>query len=146
MLTLNRRGDTIVEVLIAIAIVSLVLTAAYVISNKNTVAIQANQERIQAQHLVEAQIEALRAQGKLNTSGDCFNAAGVEVGGAACKGLTQAGSGAAYSALLVAPGSGLPAGTPCSAVSTASYLVCVYWSSLNGGTANDSNVSMYYRL
>lgn len=134
MLALNRRGDTIVEVLIAIAIVSLVLTAAYVISNKNTIAIQSNQERIQAQHLVEAQIEALRAQGKLNTSGDCFSTAGAEVSGAAaCAGFTQAGSGATYSASITGP------------VSNA-YQVVVKWSSLNGQTANDSNVTMYYRL
>ncbi len=133
MLALNRRGDTIVEVLIAIAIVSLVLTAAYVISNKNTVAIQANQERIQAQHLVEAQIEGLRAQGKLNTSGDCFNAAGVEAGGATCAGFTQTGSGATYSASITGP------------VGNA-YQVTVKWSSLNGEAVNDSSVTMYYRL
>ncbi|HSX06133.1 MAG TPA: prepilin-type N-terminal cleavage/methylation domain-containing protein [Candidatus Saccharimonadia bacterium] len=133
MLALNKRGDTIVEVLIAIAIVSLVLTAAYVISNKNTIAIQANQERIQAQHLVETQLEALRAQGVLNTTGDCFSSAGVEVNGAACTNFTEQGSGATYSATIKGPNSGV-------------YQVSVKWSSLNGTTANDSDVTMYYRL
>jgi prepilin-type N-terminal cleavage/methylation domain-containing protein len=35
-----------IEVLIAIAIVSLILTVAYAITNRNTNAIQANQERL----------------------------------------------------------------------------------------------------
>ena len=133
MLALNRRGDTIVEVLIAIAIVSLVLTVAYVITNKNTVAIQGNQERIQAQHLVEAQIESLRAQGSLTTSGDCFNATGSEVGGPACTGLTQPGSGASYSTSISGPNGNI-------------YTILVKWSSLGGTATNDSSVTMYYRL
>jgi len=133
MLALNRRGDTIVEVLIAIAIVSLVLTAAYVITTKNTVATQANQERIQAQHLVEAQIEALRAQGSLPAGDNCFAANGAGASGSACNGLTATGSGASYSASITGPTSGV-------------YTIAVKWSSLNGRAANDSNVTMYYRL
>ncbi|HSX31598.1 MAG TPA: prepilin-type N-terminal cleavage/methylation domain-containing protein [Candidatus Saccharimonadales bacterium] len=128
----RQTGDTIVEVLIAIAIVSLVLTAAYVITNKNTVAIQANQERIQAQHLVAAQIESLRAQNGLTTSGDCF-VDGAETASAGCNNFTEAGSGATYTAVITGPVSGV-------------YTVSATWSSLDGTHANDSNITMYYRL
>lgn len=131
----RQEGDTIVEVLIAIAIVSLVLTVAYVITNKNAIAIQANQERIQAQHLVEAQIEALRAQNSLVHSGGCFigtvdTAGGV---GSPCNTLQQTGSGAAYAATITGPASGV-------------YTVTVTWSSLGGTKVNDSSIIMYYRL
>jgi len=133
MLALNRRGDTIVEVLIAIAIVSLVLTAAYVITTKNTIAIQANQERIQAQHLVEGQIEALRAQNGLPTGDTCFLTSGAGAAGATCNAISQTGSGATYAATITGPTAGV-------------YQIVVTWSSLNGSKANDSNVTMYYRL
>ena len=57
----RQAGDTIVEVLIAISIVSLVLTTAYMVTNKNSLTMQATQERTQAQKLIERQIELLRA-------------------------------------------------------------------------------------
>lgn len=57
----NQKGDTIVEVLIAIAIVSLVLTSAYMLTRRSTTAMQNAQEQTQAQKLVERQIELLRA-------------------------------------------------------------------------------------
>lgn len=130
----NERGDTIVEVLIAIGIISLVLVTSYAITNKNTAAIQQNQERVQAQHLVEAQIEALRSQGGLTTSGDCFNGA-TET--ATCNNFTQAGSGATYTASVTGP-VGVPA--------TGTYTVKVTWTSLGSGTVGDSKVTMFYRL
>ena len=55
----RQAGDTIVEVLIAIAIVSLVLTAAFVMTDKNTRRTITMQEQGQAQKLVEQQIELL---------------------------------------------------------------------------------------
>lgn len=126
-----QRGDTIIEVLIAIAIVSLILTTAYAITIKNTQSLQSNQERVQAQHLVEAQIESLKAANALTTSGDCFNSAGAESSGAACS-VSAAGSGATY-LLKVVNNSGI-------------YTVSAIWTSLGGSGTNDSNVTMYYRL
>jgi prepilin-type N-terminal cleavage/methylation domain-containing protein len=133
----NQRGDTIVEVLIAVAIISLVLVTAFVITNKNTLAIQNNQERIQAQHLAEAQIEALRSQGGVTASGNCFNGASET---AACGSFTQSGSGATYSAKVEGP-SGLNPPAP-----TGKYTITVRWTSLGGGSNNDSSVTMAYRL
>lgn len=58
---LGHRGDTIVEVLIAIGIVSLVLTAAYVTAHRNYLAMQDAQEHGNALKLLERQTEALKA-------------------------------------------------------------------------------------
>lgn len=67
----NIRGDTIVEVLISIAILSVILTGAYVTSNQSLNNIRQAQERIQALGFAQTQIEDLRAQ-----SATAFNSAG----------------------------------------------------------------------
>lgn len=68
----RQAGDTIVEVLIAISIVSLVLTSAYMVTNKNSQTMQAVQEKTQAQKLVERQIELLRAASSVPATTFCF--------------------------------------------------------------------------
>ena len=59
---LNRseRGDTLVEVMIAIAIVSLILGGAYVTTNRSLQATRAAQERAIALKLAESQVERLK--------------------------------------------------------------------------------------
>ncbi len=54
------RGDTIVEVLISIAIVSLVLAGAYVTTNRSLQATRGAQERAVALKLSESQLERLK--------------------------------------------------------------------------------------
>jgi type II secretory pathway pseudopilin PulG len=56
----NQRGDTIVEVLIAMTVASSVLAISYATMNRNLVATRANQERGQASKLAQGQIESLR--------------------------------------------------------------------------------------
>lgn len=57
---LGQRGDTIVEVLIAIAVVSGVLATSYAIVNSNTRSSQQASERVEALKLAEEKIELLR--------------------------------------------------------------------------------------
>jgi prepilin-type N-terminal cleavage/methylation domain-containing protein len=57
----RQRGDTLVEVLISIAIVSLVLGGAYVTTNRSLTATRAAQERSNALKLAEGQVEQLKA-------------------------------------------------------------------------------------
>jgi prepilin-type N-terminal cleavage/methylation domain-containing protein len=57
----RQSGDTIVEVLIAMAVISLVLATSYAITNRNINVNQDTQERNQAQQIVQRQIEELRA-------------------------------------------------------------------------------------
>lgn len=58
---IGQRGDTIVEVLIAIAVISGVLATSYAIVNRNTISYQQASERVDALKLAEEQIELLRA-------------------------------------------------------------------------------------
>lgn len=57
---LAERGDTLVEVLIAIAVISLILGGAFVTTNRNLQATREAQERGNAQKLVESQIEQVK--------------------------------------------------------------------------------------
>jgi type II secretory pathway pseudopilin PulG len=56
----NAKGDTIVEVLIAIAVVSSVLAISYSTMNRNILVGRDNQERTEASKLALGQIEALK--------------------------------------------------------------------------------------
>ena len=58
-LKLKQRGDTIVEVLIATAVVSLVLTGAMAASNNSLKQIRAAQERSEAQAYAQSTVELL---------------------------------------------------------------------------------------
>lgn len=74
--SLNNVGDTIVEVLIAITVVSLTLTSAYALTRRNTVAGQQTQEQSTALKLVERQTELLLAASTSPTVLGCFNETG----------------------------------------------------------------------
>lgn len=57
---LGQRGDTIVEVLISIGIVSLILTGAYVTTHRSTQGIRDAQEHAEALKLAQGQLEQVR--------------------------------------------------------------------------------------
>ena len=56
----GHRGETIVEVLISITILSLAMGTGYAIINKSNKGLQANKEQFQAQQIANQQIEYLR--------------------------------------------------------------------------------------
>lgn len=62
----SQRGDTIVEVLIAIAVISLVLAGAYATTNRSLLATRAAQERSNALKLVESQLEQIKGMASSN--------------------------------------------------------------------------------
>lgn len=57
---IKERGDTIVEVLIAISVVSLILGGAYVTTNRSLIATRSAEERGNALKLAESQVEQLK--------------------------------------------------------------------------------------
>ncbi len=59
--TSRQRGDTIVEVLIAVAIVSSVLAGAFTVSQKSALAVRDSQERGEMLQMLESQVELVRA-------------------------------------------------------------------------------------
>lgn len=64
---LSQRGDTIAEVLICTAVLSLLLTTAYALSNRSTIATQKSQERSLATKYLETQVELLKAYADVQT-------------------------------------------------------------------------------
>lgn len=69
---LKQRGDTIVEVLIAIVIVSMVLVAAYVTTTHSVNGMQDTQEHSEALQLAQAQLEYLHNSSTQPTNNHCF--------------------------------------------------------------------------
>jgi prepilin-type N-terminal cleavage/methylation domain-containing protein len=128
----SQRGDTLVEVMIAMAIMSLVLAGAYVTSMRNSAAMHSAQEREQGQRLVEGQIEMLRANGGIAASGNCFSG-GTET--SVCNNFSASNSGATYTLSITMPVGPNPI-----------YTVKAVWTSVGSKTANDSNVTMFYRI
>jgi Tfp pilus assembly protein PilV len=60
MKVLNQRGDTIVEVLLALTVLATVVGSAYAIASRSLVRAQQAQERIHGTKLAEEQIERLK--------------------------------------------------------------------------------------
>jgi prepilin-type N-terminal cleavage/methylation domain-containing protein len=58
----RERGDTLVEVMVAIVIVATVIGGAYVVSNRSLQSTRSAQERSSALKLAEAQLEQLKNQ------------------------------------------------------------------------------------
>lgn len=56
----NQRGDTIMEVLIVVAVLSLILTLSFAITNRSTQGNRQAQERSEAFKYTESQIELLK--------------------------------------------------------------------------------------
>lgn len=83
--THRERGDTLVEVLIAIAVVSLILGGAYVTTNRSLQATRSAQERAVALKLAESQIERLKA---LMSTSSASTVMGIPAGTAFCIGYT----------------------------------------------------------
>lgn len=60
MRRLNAQGDTIVEVLIAILVISVILTGAFVSARRSQAGIRQSQERVEALKVAEGQLEHIR--------------------------------------------------------------------------------------
>ena len=72
----SQRGDTIVEVLIAITVISMVLVAAYVTTSHNVNSMTDTQEHSEALQLAQTQIEFLHNTTTPPTDGHCFDSNG----------------------------------------------------------------------
>jgi len=58
--TRSQAGDTIVEVIIAVAIVSSILAGAFVVTNSSSKAVRDSEEHTQALQYLQGQVELLR--------------------------------------------------------------------------------------
>lgn len=87
-LSKKQAGETIVEVLMAILVITVALAGAFAISNRSMRTIQANQERYQAQILANSQADLLRnyltsggSRSFVNTSTFCVSGISVKTSG-----------------------------------------------------------------
>lgn len=71
-MSMRQRGDTIVEVLIAILVVSSILAGAFVSARRSQSAIRQSQERVEALNVAEGQMERVKALAQSANSGGLY--------------------------------------------------------------------------
>lgn len=141
---LTERGDTIVEVLISIAILSLILGGAFVTTNNSLQGNRAAQERVNALKLVESQLEQIKNLAKTNSSA-IFGSA---VPASFC--ISNAGTVVSSSAAACAVGTdGNPTGTePIFHISITQssnvFTITSVWNNIRGGS--QENLQMVYKV
>ena len=64
----NERGDTIVEVLLSLAVLGAVLGGAYVVTNRSVIVNRVAQERLDAVKLAEGQFERLKIEASIDAT------------------------------------------------------------------------------
>ncbi len=139
--SLGKQGDTIVEVLIAVVVVSTVLVGAFTIANKSSQAVRMAQERSEAMKIAAGEVEHLMSSVPAGV-GQCFNAAATPPGYVSAltvaipalgssgdvdgsyKSECKSGAGVTYSRFI--DNDSPPSGTP------KTYTVHVRWDGLNG--------------
>lgn len=144
----NQVGDTIVEVVIAVMVVSVLLAGAFAVTNRSARAVRDSEEHAQALQLLQGQLELLRhaaAQPATLTALPsisqpfCLDSAGVIHQPASTSSqclITSsfgAGSTLGYRLAIVSPTSS-PATCNTSSCSTTTFNLTASWPSLNGGT------------
>ncbi len=134
---LGSRGDTIVEVLIAVAVVGVVLTGAYASARSSLNAVRASQERAEALKIAEGQLEMLKYYAAANPSAVYPPSFCVYVSGATVATITSAdithcknqGPGTRYNIAITKDAANL-------------FTLSTTWPQINGGTGQ---LSIAYR-
>ncbi len=125
MIRKDQRGDTIVEVLICLAIMGMVVASSYAIANRSQVGIRNSQERAEATKLAEMQVERVR-QGVIEKRVD----SGI---GGKCIGIDLNPTSSCVDGLY----------TMSVVHESGAFIVDVTWDTLQ--TGEQSRVSMQYR-
>lgn len=126
----RQNGDTIVEVLMAVAIVSTVLVGAFVATNRSSQTTRTAQERGEALKLAESQVELLKVAADTGTPDLATAPASFCISGGATP---------------IAPSPGCTRGLYRVAITkpaASSYVTQVTWDSLSGGT---NNIELAYK-
>lgn len=144
----RQRGDTIVEVLFAIAILGAVLGGAYVVVSRNITTNRASQERLEAVKLAETQSERLKVKSVtdptvLTKTNFCMTAGNTALDGAAthtgCK-VDATGTPTTTDPqyrIVITNDASLPQGG-------VRYKITVVWQSVQGST--DDTLEYYYEV
>lgn len=152
----GQRGDTIVEVLVCLAVLGVVLGGAYVTANRNTLINQSSQERLAAVKLAETQIERLRVA-------TASNPAVLNMASAFClpptSPATAVGAGSTLCQMTAAEAPAPAGSTPRYAVrvqretvatvaslTSRRYKVTVEWDNISGSGSGRDKVDTYYEV
>jgi type II secretory pathway pseudopilin PulG len=141
----NQRGDTIVEVLISIAVISLILGGAYVTTSNSLLAERGAQERTDATKLVQSQIESLKNMADSGNT-EIFNSSGFCItGGNTVTTSINTNNNCKFSAT----GSNGNTTQPVYFISIArnnnTFTISNSWTAIEGGSTTD-NVQMVYKV
>jgi prepilin-type N-terminal cleavage/methylation domain-containing protein len=147
---LGSRGDTIVEVLIAIAILSLVLAGAYQTATASYKNIVDSQQRIQALDVAQTQVEDLRTQAATNSfrpyinTNSCFQISANPINNNVPTAYSSnpSPSGTCVSQNIYLSEISFVAASP-DAPGVNEYKITVTWPSVKQG---NSQVVLYYRV
>lgn len=169
----SRAGDTLVEVLISIAIVSMVVTGAYALANRSLHQGISASEHSQALKLAEGQLESLKFRQQHSAETDFLNTFGAALPTSSsnfCLKTSSTGPTDSINPWLPQPnsqtadlqtlasGPGAPYNPSCvdtiskyfmninvrSSVSNPpSYLITIRWNAIGGGT---NQTQLYYRF
>ena len=146
----QQRGDTIVEVLIALSVLTFVMIIAFASSTRSSESVRSTQERGEALKLAQAQLENLIVNKGIGDGKDCFNGSGEakaavgsecaykSVGGSGCNASTN---GYCYDVHIERIHEDV--GTPSDPSISVTYRVTVDWDSL--GTGQDT-VNINYKM
>lgn len=142
----KQAGDTIVEVLIAIAVIATILVGAFLVSRTSLKQVRDSEERAQATNMVQGQLEQLRSIAdsgtpaeKLqlkNLTDDCIVSGSIQSGA----GCTNLGDNSLYD-IDIDKTSETSYGTPPNDYKIYAYRATISWDSVNGGT---SQVQLFY--
>jgi hypothetical protein len=129
---LGQGGETIVEVLIAGAVISFGLLNAYGFSRHNTAAITDAQEHSQAEKYVETQLEYVRINQGIHNPNVCYDSNGLETSSSSGCNIAMNGPGTypVFNMKITQLGQG-------------AYSIAATWDNIYG--TGKANVTMLYR-
>ena len=139
----KQRGDTIVEVLLAMSVIGLVLGASFGIANRSVRLGQEAQERTEALKIAETQLEMLRSEYKIDATlkdraaAFCFDTANnvADDGSDPCVQQNGSGGEGLYDITITPPPTDDDA-----------YEIRVQWQQLGGRAGAElNNVRLYYK-
>lgn len=154
-LTSSQRGDTIMEVLIAVGVLGFMLASAFTITNRNQLTIRDSQERSEGVKIAEKQIESLRSFYSARTPGDdaitegfCFKDDGSKADNTEAYNNSYSAdcsissNGYNYQINIWPPGTDSKSSYAVGGKSS-SYAVTVRWDAIKGGT---NEVKLFYAI
>jgi type II secretory pathway pseudopilin PulG len=146
----SERGDTIVEVLISLLVISAILVGAFVLSHNSSRNVRDAQEHAEALELLQGQVELLRTAassgGTLSLLPEfCMDSQATQVtyDPTACMSSNLGVSYADFYVLKIETGTTDDGGTAMTDDDTTTFTLTVDWNKIGGGTNHES---LIYRV